>query len=152
MWYNPIIEMLLKSPFHGFVSKTMMLIAFTGRKSGHVYTIPVNYFQMEDDHVAYIGSVSSKERTWWRNLRGGTVTTVYIKGKSYQATSEVFEDNETVCDYLSCMFTTHKNIAKYYEICIDAEGKPDISQIRRLAEKSAFVRTMVNEDLTNIGQ
>jgi len=152
VWFNPIVKTLLKSPFHRVVSKTMMLITFTGRKSGHVYTLPVSYFQMVDDDGVYIASVSSKDRIWWRNLRGGKLTTVFINGKSYQATSEVFEKNETVYKYFLSMFSSHANLAKWFAISINADGKPDVGQTRSLAEKSVFIRTQVNGDLFNIGK
>src|SRR5262249_17743027 len=40
---NPVIRALLRSPVHGLMSKSLMLITFTGRKSGRRYTTPVRY-------------------------------------------------------------------------------------------------------------
>jgi hypothetical protein len=34
MGYNTLLIWLLRSPFHGFLSGSMMLISFRGRKSG----------------------------------------------------------------------------------------------------------------------
>ncbi len=39
------MKFLLRSPIHGMVSKTVLLITFTGRKSGKSFTTPVDYSQ-----------------------------------------------------------------------------------------------------------
>jgi hypothetical protein len=42
------MKLVLRSPAHGVVSKTILLITFTGRKSGKTYTTPVSYSQFDD--------------------------------------------------------------------------------------------------------
>ena len=36
------MKLVLRSPVHKMVSKTVLLITFTGRKSGKTYTTPVD--------------------------------------------------------------------------------------------------------------
>lgn len=62
MWFNPMMKWLIASPLHIFVSKNMMLITYTGRKSGVTYTTPVNY--LREGNTLYV--TSWRERTWWR--------------------------------------------------------------------------------------
>ena len=66
MWFNPIIQWLLRSPLHLMVSKNMMLMTYTGRKSGKIYTTPMNYLAIGEAFY----TISTRERRWWRNLRG----------------------------------------------------------------------------------
>ena len=40
--YNPFVGALLRSPLHGFMSNSTMLLTYTGRKSGKTYTTPVS--------------------------------------------------------------------------------------------------------------
>ena len=47
-WLNCVMKFVLRSPLHGVVSKKIMLLTFTGRKSGKRYTIPVSYTQKGD--------------------------------------------------------------------------------------------------------
>lgn len=42
------MERLLRSPFHGVVSNSLMLVTFTGCKTGNEYTTPVGYRQEGD--------------------------------------------------------------------------------------------------------
>ena len=43
MWYNSIMMWLLRSPLHGMLSGSTMIITYTGRKSGMTFSTPVNY-------------------------------------------------------------------------------------------------------------
>lgn len=45
---NKTMKTILRSPIHGMVSKSILLITFTGRKSGKTYTTPVSYSQDGD--------------------------------------------------------------------------------------------------------
>jgi len=42
---NPLMKALLYSPLHGEVSKSLMLLSFTGRKSAMKFTPPVGYLR-----------------------------------------------------------------------------------------------------------
>lgn len=61
---NPFMKTILRSPLHGLVSENVILITFTGRKSGKTYTTPVNY--VRDGEALII--LSHDDRTWWKNL------------------------------------------------------------------------------------
>jgi hypothetical protein len=71
MWYNPIMLWLLRSPLHGMLSGNTLVITYTGRKSGKVFSTPVNYVR----DVEVLWTVSYRRRTWWRN-GGLTVTSL----------------------------------------------------------------------------
>ena len=74
---NPMMRMLLRSPLHFLQSKSLMLITFTGRKSGRVFTTPVRYVRVADS----VRCFTSAENRWWRNLRGGAAVSLRIEGK-----------------------------------------------------------------------
>jgi hypothetical protein len=40
--YNPFVVALLRSPLHGFMSGSTMLLTYAGCRSGKAYTKPVN--------------------------------------------------------------------------------------------------------------
>ncbi len=64
---NLIMKPLLASPLHFFASKHILLVSVTGRKSGKVYTTPLEYKQEGDDLMIF----TQKDRKWWRNLISG---------------------------------------------------------------------------------
>jgi deazaflavin-dependent oxidoreductase (nitroreductase family) len=87
---NGTMSLLLRSPLHGLVSKHAMLITVSGRKSGRLYTTPVNYVRDGDT----ITVVSRPNRTWWRNLRGGASVAVRVRGEDLKGVAEVVVDDK----------------------------------------------------------
>ena len=41
--YNPIVAGILRSPLHGVMSKSVMLLTYRGRRSGRIFTTPISY-------------------------------------------------------------------------------------------------------------
>lgn len=74
---NPFMLWLLNSQFHSLVSKWYTVITLTGRKSGNLYSIPVQYYQQ--GHVVML--LTSRNYQWWRNLLGGAKITLNLRGK-----------------------------------------------------------------------
>jgi len=97
---NGTMSVLLSSPPHGLVSKHAMLITVTGRKTGRLYTTPVNYL-LDGDTITV---VSRRNRTWWRNLRGGAPVAVRVRGKDLTGAAEVMvDDKEAVATALMAL-------------------------------------------------
>lgn len=82
---NTFVKPLLKSPLHPLMSRKLVLITYTGRKSGKEYTLPVEYTQ----HERTLTILTWKERTWWKNLEGGTPVTVRLQGKTVKGKAAV---------------------------------------------------------------
>lgn len=87
---NRIVKFLLNTPFHGLVSGSLMLITFTGRKSGKIYTTPVQYGR-EGNTVTFF---SQKQRSWWKNLLGGAPVNLRLQGRDVQGTAEALPDTD----------------------------------------------------------
>jgi deazaflavin-dependent oxidoreductase (nitroreductase family) len=86
---NAVIKPLLRSPLHSLASGSLMLITFTGRKSGRTYTTPVAYHQ-PDDHTVIL--FTQRERIWWKNLIGGAQVTLRLRGRDIQGTATALPD------------------------------------------------------------
>ncbi len=81
---NPMMKWLLASPLHFIVSNHYLLITFTGCKSGHEYTTPVQYAQAGNDLLI----ITSAIYIWWRNLRGGAPVTIRLRGQTWSGAAE----------------------------------------------------------------
>lgn len=97
---NPMMKWLLRSRLHGFVSGIYLLLTFTGRKSGKVYHVPVQYGR--DGQTLYI--ITSEGYTWWKNLRGGADVSVRVRGKAYQAYAEISQDAATIAAWIGKVY------------------------------------------------
>jgi deazaflavin-dependent oxidoreductase (nitroreductase family) len=63
---NPLLRVLMRSPLHRMLSGSVLLIAYSGRRSGRRYTLPVMYASAGDDLVVVAGD--RERKTWWRNF------------------------------------------------------------------------------------
>jgi deazaflavin-dependent oxidoreductase (nitroreductase family) len=135
MWFNPIMKWLIKSPLHFFVSKNMMLITYTGNKSGKTYTTPVNY--LRDGNTIY--ATSRHDRVWWRNLRGRSPVRLVLEGKEVTAIPEVTEDEGSVTTLMVNYFRLASQLARYYKVGLDNAGVPLPEDLARIAKSMIVV-------------
>jgi len=135
MWFNPIMRALLRSPLHSLVSKNMMLMTYIGRKSGKSYTTPMNYLTI--DQALY--TISTRERVWWRNLRGGAEVSLRLQGKDVTARAESIEEMAEVARLLEQIFEADPRMAGYLKVRIGLDGTPNPEDIDRLAQEKVVV-------------
>lgn len=136
MWIDPVMAWLLKSPFHSFVSKNMLLITVTGRKSGKPITTPTAY--LREGNILWI--ISQRESKWWRNLRGGANAMVILNGKNVQGYGSVIEDEHTVAQRLFDNFKIDAQRAKFAQVKVDENGLPVFEDCERTAKKMLAVK------------
>jgi deazaflavin-dependent oxidoreductase (nitroreductase family) len=136
---NDFMAWVLRSPFHGMVSNGMMLLTITGRKTGKKYTTPVGYYREGDS----LWVITSRERTWWKNLQGGAEVSLLLKRKSVSACAELDLDEKSVearmCEYLRHVPQAAKPMGIRME-----NGKPNAEDIVRTAKDRLFVRIKVD--------
>ncbi len=75
---NPLVRWILQSPLHGVMSKGVLLIAFTGKKSGKEYITPVQYARNGNTVWIMVGFPTKK--VWWKNLIGGAFVRLCLQG------------------------------------------------------------------------
>ena len=144
--YNPIVIWLLRSPLHGFMDTSTILVTMTGRRSGKKYTVPVSYVRDGDTLLI----ISQKEHTWWKNLRGGAQVSLFMKGRFLNARGVTFTDTETIANKLLLVLQQFPRYQKRIHIKLDADGQPEnpeafkrfvqdviIVQLRELVEIAA---------------
>jgi hypothetical protein len=86
---NPLVVALLRSPLHGVASKGLMVLSWTGRRSGRRFSIPVGY-QRDGDSVIVLISKPAEKR-WWKNFREPWAAELLIRGQVRGATGAVVE-------------------------------------------------------------
>ncbi|MGW8249713.1 MAG: nitroreductase/quinone reductase family protein [Anaerolineales bacterium] len=149
MWYNPIIIWLMRSPLHGIASKSIMLITYTGRKSGLQHTTPVNYMRIADHGQPVLYTTSYRQRVWWRNLRGGADVVVRLRGRGLPAQAQLIEEVDAVVSELDIYLRQAPQVGRYIGVNMGANGEPDASDLRRAAEKMVVIKsTAITTQLT----
>ena len=129
---------VLRSPFHGMLSAGMMLITITGRKTGRKYTTPVGYYREGE----YLWVITSRDRTWWKNLQGGAEVGLLLKRKPVTACAEPDLDEKAVEARMWEYLRHVPQAAKPMGIRMD-DGKPNAEDIARTAKDRLFVRIKI---------
>jgi deazaflavin-dependent oxidoreductase (nitroreductase family) len=120
---------------HGMVSKTTLLITFTGRKSGKTYTTPVSYSQSADQISIFTHA------TWWKNLVGGAPVTLRIRGRELQGLAEpVAEDKQAIAAGLTAHLRKVPFDARFYGITFDDHGNPRAEEVEKAVQTVVMIR------------
>lgn len=136
MWYNPFLTMILRSPLHPLLSGNTLALTYTGRKSGQIYTTPVNYVRDGDRLLA----TSYRSRTWWRNLRREAPVSLRLQGREVQATGQAIEDEAAAAEALSAYLSKAPGWARYFKVGLDAGGQPDRNDVARAAKERVMIQ------------
>jgi deazaflavin-dependent oxidoreductase (nitroreductase family) len=133
---NPVMRLLLRSPMHPLMSSSLMLITYTGRKSGKVYTTPVRYLRTNSS----IQCFTSADTQWWRNLRGGAEVTLTIQGEDKSFLAKVIEnDPESTREALRHYLTVFPQDAAYHDVKLRSDKSLVIADLDRAAKHAIVV-------------
>lgn len=86
---NRLVVGLLRSPLHPLASKGLMVVSWTGRRSGRSFSIPVGYQRDGEDVVVLLSKPA--EKTWWKNFRSSWPAELWIAGRSLKALGQWIE-------------------------------------------------------------
>lgn len=107
---NPVVVALARSPLHGLLDASVLLLTYTGRRSGKLHTIPVQYAVDGDDLVVLVGDAGRK--VWWRSLRGGGEVTVRLGGRTRPGVARVVEGDAAAERALGVYLSRFPRVAK----------------------------------------
>ena len=113
---NNVVKWLLRSRLHGLLSSWLMLVTYTGRKSGKTYTTPVSYVKAGD------GVVFFNSHKWWHNFESRSTVALRIKGRNLHGTAlavpDPYEAEPVVRAYLE-----EKGVRSAWTIGLKLKGK-----------------------------
>jgi deazaflavin-dependent oxidoreductase (nitroreductase family) len=115
------------------VSKSVLLISFTGRKSGKTYTTPVSYSQFGDQVHIFTHS------TWWKNLRSGTPVSLRLRGQELQGLPEPVEDKHAIAAGLAEHLRKVPSDARYYGVTFDDQGNPRTDEVEKAVQSVVMI-------------
>ncbi|OBG97500.1 hypothetical protein A5697_18805 [Mycobacterium sp. E3251] len=94
---NPMLGFLLRTPLAGAARKQLMVLNFTGRKTGRPFSLPVSAHVIDNQLYALTGA------PWKQNFRDGAPAQVIYDGKRTAMRGELIRDRAVVSDlFLRC--------------------------------------------------
>ncbi len=133
---NPAMRLLLRSPMHGLMSGSVMLISFKGRVTGRTYTTPVRYVQ----EGAKIRCHTSRDARWWPNLKHDPTVVLRIAGRDVVCSASVIDDDPaTIRELLASYLTQFPGDAAYHDVSLQRDRTPVPEDLDRAASHSIVV-------------
>jgi deazaflavin-dependent oxidoreductase (nitroreductase family) len=134
---NDVVAFALKSPMHVMMGDTMLLTV-TGRKTGRKIAVPVNCYR--DGNALWV--ISSRDRTWWRNLVQGAEVDVRLHGRDLKGYGELILDESAVAAQIGEYIQHIPSSARYIGLLME-NGVPNGEVVARLAKEKLFVRICI---------
>lgn len=133
---NRVMALLLCSPLHFLASGSIMLVRFTGRRSGARRTTPVRYLREGEGRLVCL---TSRRTAWWHNFREAASVELQLAGRRVPATAEAFPEADVEIDaVLRRMLAAHPSDAAYHGIA-GKRGASDEEQLRRAVANDVLV-------------
>lgn len=137
---NPFVSAILRSPLHGMLSNRLMLLTFTGRKTGKRFTIPVGYTREGDTLTLFSGY------SWWKNLRGGGSVELRLRGRERTGHAEIIEDRAAVLDAAGHLVAKHglKEAGGRIGLALDITPPPSRDELALALEGHVMIRIVLD--------
>ena len=133
---NIIVRLLLRSPLHFFMSNSVLLVNYVGRKSGVQYSTPVRYMVSGST----IRCFTSAEVQWWRNLQEKPEVSLMVRGAARSYTAKVLKpDPPRVQALLSEFLAIYPQDAVYQEIRQNSDGSLNRQDLTQASHRAIVV-------------
>ena len=136
LWFNKVMKLVLRMPLlHRIVSDNVMLLTFTGRKSGKIYTIPVSYTQQGHAVMMFTNHI------WGKNLVNSAPVMLHMRGHQLKAIAELNTDDVEQIIPILYEHLRHKPAdARIHKVTYDDAGNPVPSQVQQAAGNVRMIR------------
>jgi hypothetical protein len=133
-WANAVMRPILNLPFRTPLSNQLMLLFYTGRRSGRAYRQPVSYVVDGDVLLTPGGG------RWKSNLREGEPITARIRGQKRRISPKLVRDADEVERLLRLMMERNRRLTSFVPF-INSDGEIDRRGLERaLAHGFCVVR------------
>jgi deazaflavin-dependent oxidoreductase (nitroreductase family) len=125
---NLVVVLLLKSPIHRFWSDSLVVVGFTGRKTGRSYKTPVRYVRKGN----VVQCFTSKGGGWWRNIAASGEAVLLLGGNQATFKADVVTNEPTrIRQALLDCLDLYPQDAVYHDIRMDPDRKPINEDVER---------------------
>jgi len=122
---NALPKFVLRLPFQTPMSRRLILLRYTGRKSGRSYTVPVSYVEQGDTLLIPGGGA------WKQNLEQGAPVRVRLRGRERSARPEVIKDIDQVERLVAFMMAANPAVSRFIGVPRESDGGPNRERLEQ---------------------
>ena len=132
---NPMMKLLLNSPLHALMSHSVLVLYFTGTKSGRKLSTPLRYHKDGET----IRCFTSGSTLWWRNFHEPAKVFLQLRGSRLSYTGQlVTADAEHKQQLLVNYLSEYPADAAYHDVSQQA-GQLNPEDLKRAVGESQIV-------------
>lgn len=120
---NVFMRPLLRLPFPTPLTKRLMLVSFTGRKTGKAYQQPLSYVQKDDTLLTPGGG------KWKLNLREDQPVRIRLRGHDVFARPEFVKDPDEIERLIGVMSAENATVGAFVAIPKGPDSRLDRSRL-----------------------
>lgn len=136
---NPFMRLMLHLPIRA-MQERLMLLSYTGRKSGRRFTLPLSFAEDTDGSLLVPGGGA-----WKRNLVPGRPVSLRLRGTRRTADPEVIRDVAEIERLLPTLVRGNPRAESFIGVPVGSEGRPDRARLEQAVEEGfAIVRLRVD--------
>jgi hypothetical protein len=133
---NAVVRPMLRSPLHPVLSSRLMLLNYTGGKTGKQYSFAIGYFPWDEGDV-----IVSSTATWPGAIGSARDIRVLIKGRWLPARPVVIKEAGPKADMLGeFAMRNGPRAAKGLMLGLPGDRQPDRHELLAAAAKTTLVR------------
>jgi deazaflavin-dependent oxidoreductase (nitroreductase family) len=141
---NVPMRALLRLPFPTPLSGRLMLLSYTGRKTGKAYQQPVSYVQQGDTLLTPGGG------KWKLNLQEGQPVRIRLRGRDVLAQPELIKDPDEIERLLALMTAANPSVSAFVGIPKGPDGRLDRGRLETVVSYGfMIVRWHLGEKVTS---
>ena len=120
---NVFMRPLLRLPFPTPLTGRLMLVSYTGRKTGKAYQQPVSYVQQGDTLLTPGGG------KWKLNLREDQPVRIRLRGQDVLARPELVKDPDEIERLITVMAAANPTVSAFIGIPKGPDGRLDRARL-----------------------
>jgi F420H(2)-dependent quinone reductase len=140
---NTFVRLLLRSPLHRWLSGSLLILTYIGRRSGKKHSIPMSYERQGDVVTVF----AYRSRGWWKQVQANPSVSVEIQRRRFDGVVTIIaDDEEAISAGLLSLLRAHSSLARGYDVPLDATGSPDPDTVRRIARYVVMARIHITAE------
>jgi hypothetical protein len=140
---NAVVLPLLKSPLHVLLSGRLMLLEYTGGKTGQRYGFAVGYFPWDDGDV-----IAFSTANWPKSIHNARDVRLQIERRWFVARPTVIRQLEQKADILGEFARRNgPKAAKGLMLGLPGDRQPDRQEMLDAAAKTTVVRFAIEPEI-----
>lgn len=121
---NPIMRTLLRLPWRTPLQGRLLLLSYTGRRTGRRRSVPVSFVEEADGTLLVPGGGA-----WKWNLGHGERVRILLRGRERTASSEIIRDERDVAQLLPAIVAGNPRAEAFIGVPTRADGDPDEARL-----------------------